>query len=193
MLITMEELFCELRSLNKQISELCEREREIRLRIAKKQRAIKEEQEEQELVKMRNYLIENHVFFGSVNIQILSHAMESYDIGFYIYQLDTFGLDVESIREQHGRTFDYVTYPISNFNIHDICIKHVPLPRNSIEERLYPYVKAYLEPHLPIKFTLEDKYVDDYYTLKPNCDVNIRFNTSYTSGTYLGVYYLKTY
>lgn len=188
----MEELFCELRDLNIQISTLCERKRELQSLIAKKQHAIKEKQEEQELVKMRNYLMENHVFFGSFNLQVLSHTIESYDIGFYIYQLDTFGLDVESIREQYGRTSDYVTYSGSDFNIHDICIKHVPLPRNSIEEKLYPHVKAYLEPHLPIKFTLEDKYGDDYFTLKPKCDVNIRFNTSYTSGTYLGVYYLKT-
>jgi len=122
--------------------------------------------------------MENHVFFGSFNLQVLSHAKSAYDIGFYIYQLDTFGLDVESIREQYGQTSDYVTYSGSDFNINNICIKHVPLPRNSIEERLYPHVKAYLEPHLPIKFTLVDKYGDDYCRLKPKCDVNIKFNTS---------------
>ena len=161
----------QINTLNKEIASI-----EYQMRMIKDK-----ELEEKDVIALRKYrdeLVKNDgVSFTPLKLHKLFHVTASYDIGLYCYKLNIKGLDNPKSR------YD------DKFPTENIVIDEIPKPTTELERKLYPQIKKFLEPHMPIKFRLDGMYLDDYVLVTENKDLCIDYD-SISKDYYIFVHYL---
>lgn len=110
-----------------------------------------------------------------------------YDYKLYYYPLNINGINYSQIQQtkQHGAQIF-----LQKINDSNISINEIPLPKNEIEQYLYPHVVDHLRPILPIKLRqAEDMFGDGYILIPVGEHGNVRIGINKFDDAYLMVYY----
>ena len=158
-----EALIYQRNQLNEILNKLKEEINNIELQMNEIDEQLYETEKTEELNELKiinDYLLENQVYFGKLNLKHHFQMMEYYGIKKYEYEL---GCIKDDLRNNLNIYHNDINIFNNNFDVSNISINEVPGPKNYIEKKIFSKICDYLNNHFPLKFEMKMTADNLYY------------------------------